>query len=57
MDRQLLLHFLQEEDGQDFIEYALLLAFVALTSAAILVGMSDDAARIWSNCGSTLQAG
>jgi Flp pilus assembly pilin Flp len=57
VNRLLLRHFLLEENGQDFTEYALLLAFVALTSAAILIGMSDDAARIWSNCNSRLQAG
>ena len=50
-------HFLLEEDGQDFTEYALLLAFVALTSAAILYGMSGDAARIWSNTGNQLGRG
>jgi Flp pilus assembly pilin Flp len=57
VNRLLLRHLLLEEDGQDFTEYALLLAFVALTSAAILIGMSDDATRIWANCNSRLQAG
>jgi len=40
--------FLREEEGQDLIEYTLLLAFVALVSAAIFIGAGQEAAGIWS---------
>ena len=34
----LLLNFLRDDQGQDLIEYTLLLAFVALASAAVFIG-------------------
>ena len=34
----LLWKFLKEEEGQDLTEYSLLMAFVALTSAALFLG-------------------
>jgi Flp pilus assembly pilin Flp len=46
--------FLLEEHGQDFTEYALLLAFVALVCGAILTSSSKDATRIWLNASSRL---
>jgi Flp pilus assembly pilin Flp len=33
-----LIAFLRSEDGQDLVEYILLMAFVALASAALFVG-------------------
>ena len=39
--------FSAEETGQDLIEYTLLLAFVALVSAAIFIGAGQSAAGIW----------
>jgi Flp pilus assembly pilin Flp len=38
----MLWNFLREEEGQDLIEYTLLLAFVALAVAALFVGMSGS---------------
>jgi Flp pilus assembly pilin Flp len=55
VNRSLMVHFLREEDGQDFIEYVLLLAFVVLVSAAILYGMADDATRIWTDTASVVR--
>ncbi len=38
-----------EEQGQDLIEYTLLLAFVALASAGLLVNVGDSICTIWTN--------
>ncbi len=35
---RMLKNFLRDEQGQDLIEYTLLLAFVALASAALFIG-------------------
>ncbi len=43
----LLKRFVTEESGQDLIEYTLLLAFVALVSAAIFIQAGTSAAGIW----------
>ena len=45
---KLFTQFLREEEGQDLIEYTLLLAFVALVSAAIFIGAGQQAAGIWN---------
>lgn len=39
--------FLVEEQGQDLIEYTLLLAFVALVGAAIFIGAGTATSNIW----------
>ena len=40
--------FLRDEQGQDLIEYTLLLAFVALASAALFIGAGGSVQGIWS---------
>lgn len=40
--------FVRDEQGQDLIEYTLLLAFVALASAALFVGAGGSVDGIWS---------
>jgi len=40
--------FLRDEQGQDLIEYTLLLAFVALASAALFIGAGGSVAGIWT---------
>ena len=35
--KQMFMRFLKDEQGQDLIEYTLLMAFIALASAAIFV--------------------
>ena len=45
--KNLLISFWREESGQDLIEYTLLLAFVALVSAAIFIGAGESASSIW----------
>jgi Flp pilus assembly pilin Flp len=39
--------FLKDEQGQDLIEYTLLLAFVALASAALFINAGGSIANIW----------
>ena len=46
--------FLRDEQGQDLIEYTLLLAFVALASAALFIGAGNSVSGIWSVTNSQL---
>ena len=48
--------FLRDEQGQDLIEYTLLLAFVALASAALFIGAGGSVQGIWSVTNSQLAA-
>jgi len=48
--------FLRDEQGQDLIEYTLLLAFVALASAALFIGAGNSVSGIWSVTNSRLVA-
>jgi Flp pilus assembly pilin Flp len=45
-----------EEQGQDLIEYTLLMAFVALASAALFLGAGGSIKGIWSVTNSQLAA-
>lgn len=45
---QLWKRFWNEEDGQDLVEYTLLLAFVALASAALFIGAGGSVSSIWT---------
>jgi len=47
--KQLFLRFVREENGQDLVEYNLLLAFVCLASAALFIGAGKSMANIWSD--------
>ena len=46
--------FCKEEDGQDMVEYALLLAFVALAAVAILGTVKTSINSIWGSVNTTL---
>jgi Flp pilus assembly pilin Flp len=46
--------FIRDDQGQDLIEYTLLLAFVALAAAALFVGAASSVKVIWSNASSRL---
>ena len=48
--------FRGDESGQDLIEYTLLLAFVALASAALFIGAGNSVKGIWSVSNSQLAA-
>jgi len=49
-------NFWNDEQGQDLIEYTLLLAFVALASAALFIGAGGNVKGIWSTTNSQLAA-
>jgi len=46
--------FCRDEDGQDLIEYTLLMAFVCLASAAIFIEGGSNVNQIWSSSNSVL---
>jgi Flp pilus assembly pilin Flp len=46
--------FIREEQGQDLIEYTLLLAFVCLASAALFIGAGTTMKGIWTTANSIL---
>ena len=48
--------FIEQEAGQDLIEYTLLMAFVALASAALFLGAGGSIKGIWSTSNSQLAA-
>jgi Flp pilus assembly pilin Flp len=45
-----------DEQGQDLIEYTLLMAFVALASAALFIGAGGSVKGIWTATNSQLTA-
>jgi Flp pilus assembly pilin Flp len=49
-------NFWNDEQGQDLIEYTLLMAFVALASAALFIGAGGSVSGIWSSTNSQLTA-
>jgi Flp pilus assembly pilin Flp len=53
-DMKYLRSFLREEQGQDLVEYTLLLAFVALASAALFIGAGGSIRNIWTNANGIL---
>jgi Flp pilus assembly pilin Flp len=53
---QFLKNFLADDSGQDLIEYSLLMAFVALASAALFLGAGGSISGIWTTSNSQLTA-
>jgi Flp pilus assembly pilin Flp len=49
-------NFWKDESGQDLIEYTLLMAFVALASAALFIGTGGSISGIWTTSNSQLTA-
>jgi len=47
-------NFITDEQGQDLIEYTLLMAFVALASAALFIGAGSSISGIWTSSNSNL---
>ena len=45
-----------DEQGQDLIEYTLLMAFVALASAALFIGAGKSISGIWGATNTQLTA-
>ena len=46
--------FLFDQSGQDLIEYTLLMAFVALASAALFIGAGGSINSIWTTANTQL---
>src|SRR6185436_4945750 len=54
--KTLLFNFVNDEQGQDLIEYTLLLAFVCLASAALFISAGGSVSGIWTATNSRLAA-
>jgi Flp pilus assembly pilin Flp len=52
----LLRNLWNDDQGQDLIEYTLLMAFVALASAALFINAGSSVCKIWSTANSQLAA-
>lgn len=50
----MLQRFWKEEEGQDLVEYSLLLAFIALAAVGLLSGTRTTISGLWSQINSTL---
>jgi Flp pilus assembly pilin Flp len=46
--KKMFLNFCKDEQGQDLIEYTLLIVFVALASAALFIGAGGSVNKIWT---------
>lgn len=54
MNTSILKAFWQEEDGQDLVEYALLMAFIALAAVAVLTSIKGQVSTLWENISDAL---
>lgn len=54
MGTSVLKAFWQEEDGQDLVEYSLLLAFIALAAVTVLSSTSKSLNTLWDTISDTL---
>ena len=52
--REFVKQFMREENGQDLVEYSLLLAFVCLASAALFINAGTAIGGIWSQANTKL---
>ena len=52
--KNMFMSFVKDEQGQDLIEYTLLMAFVALASAAIFISAGGSIKTIWGNASTQL---
>jgi len=52
--KKLFIGFIRDEQGQDLVEYTLLLAFVCLASAALFISAGGAINGIWTAANSTL---
>ncbi|HEY3836614.1 MAG TPA: hypothetical protein VGL72_08580 [Bryobacteraceae bacterium] len=55
--KTLMMNLVRDEQGQDLIEYTLLLAFVALASAALFISTGGSVSTIWNAASGQLAAG
>ena len=54
---ELIKRFIEQEEGQDLVEYALLLVFIALIVIAALPNLGKTVSNVFSNATSALQSG
>ena len=52
--KNFIINFWRNESGQDLIEYTLLMAFIALASAAIFINAGGSINTIWSTANTQL---
>jgi pilus assembly protein Flp/PilA len=52
--KNMFMRFVKDEQGQDLIEYTLLMAFIALASAAIFVNAGKSISGIWGTASNQL---
>ena len=45
-----------DDEGQDMVEYSLLLAFIALAAVGLFTGMQTQISGLWSAISSTLSS-
>ncbi len=55
--KKMIMSFVKDEQGQDLIEYTLLMAFIALASAAIFTNAGKSITGIWSSASTQLRCG
>ena len=55
--RKLIHRFYCEEEGQDLVEYALLLVFLALAAITALPALGQAVSNVFVNAKSTLESG
>ena len=48
------LRFQRDESGQDLVEYALLLAVLAVAGVAVLGGLATSLSTVWTNVNTQL---
>ena len=54
--KTMLYNFVKDDQGQDLIEYTLLLAFVCLASAALFISAGGSVGGIWAQANTRLAA-
>jgi pilus assembly protein Flp/PilA len=54
---ELMKKFVKDEEGQDLVEYALLLVFLALAAIAILPTLGSSVNKVFSQSNSALNVG
>ena len=52
--KKMIMNFVKDEQGQDLIEYTLLMAFIALASAAIFINAGSSVNAIWKSASTQL---
>jgi len=53
---KLIRKFIRDEEGQDLVEYALLLVFLALAAISVLPTLDSNVNRVFSQSNSSLNA-